>query len=104
MTPSFSKNGLKYILGALILLEIADGVLTNILIKKDIAREGNPVLLNIAGGSGLIIVKIVGVLVAALILWDIRRRYPRVAFWTASAFLLVYAGIVAWNMRLLLLG
>jgi hypothetical protein len=95
---------LKYILGALILLEVADGVVTNILIKKDIAQEGNPVLVNVAGGTGFLIIKIVGVLLAALILWDIRRRHPRLAFWTASVFLLVYIGIVVWNLHLLVWG
>jgi hypothetical protein len=79
-------------------------VLTNILINEDIAREANPLLVNIAGGSGLMIAKIVGVLLAVVILWDIQRRYPRVAFWTASAFLLIYCGIVAWNLYLLLMG
>lgn len=79
-------------------------MLTNVLIKNNLAREGNPFLLHIAGGSGLIIIKIIGVLVAAFILWDIHRRYPRLAFWTASIFLLVYLCIVVWNIRLLILG
>jgi hypothetical protein len=50
------------------------------------------------------IIKVVGILLAALILWDIHRRYPRVAFWTASAFLLIYCGVVGWNTWLLLRG
>jgi hypothetical protein len=83
---------------------VADGVLTNILIKSDIAYEGNPFLADIAGGFGLIIAKILGVLLAALLLWDIHRRYPRIAFWTASVFLLFYVAIVAWNTRLLMMG
>jgi hypothetical protein len=85
-------------------LVIADGVLTNVLIQHDIAREANPLLVDIAGEHGLIVLKVVGVLVCALILWDIYRRYPRLAFWTSSVFLIVYACIVAWNLRLLLLG
>jgi hypothetical protein len=61
-------------------------------------------MMSFAGGWGFIIVKTVGVLLAALILWDIHRRSPRVAVWTASFFLLAYAGIVVWNIRLLLIG
>jgi hypothetical protein len=95
---------LKYVLGALVLLVVADGVVTNILIKNEIAWEGNPIMKGLAGGSGLIIVKIAGVLAAALILWDIRRRYPRLAFWTGVVFILIYAAIVAWNTRLLIMG
>jgi hypothetical protein len=83
---------------------IADGVLTNFLIQKNIASEANPFLVNIAGNSGLIILKVVGVLLVVLILWDIYRRSPRLAFWASSAFLLVYSGIVAWNLHLLLAG
>jgi len=83
------------------LLDITDGILTNILIQKDIAHEGNPFLKNIAGDTGLIIVKAVGVMIAILILWDISRRYPRVALWTSAAFLAVYCGIVVWNSCLL---
>lgn len=79
-------------------------MLTNILIREGIAREGNPFLVNIAGDSGFLIIKIVGVLLAVLILWDIHRRYPRLAFWTASAFLIIYGGIVIWNARLLIMG
>jgi hypothetical protein len=85
-------------------LDIGDGILTNILIKRGIAREANPYLLDIAGESGFLVLKVVGVLMAAAILWDIHRRYPRVAFWTAFVFLLVYCGIVAWNGRLLMMG
>ncbi len=88
----------------MIALDIGDGALTNILIKKGIAREGNPFLFGIAGESGFMILKIVGVLLAAFILWDIHRRYPRLAFWTAFAFLLVYCGVVGWNTWLLLMG
>jgi hypothetical protein len=83
---------------------IADGFLTNALIQSDIAREGNPFLTGVAGKPSLLIIKTVGVLLAVVILWDIHRRHPRLAFWTASAFLLIYCGIVAWNMQILLLS
>jgi hypothetical protein len=81
---------------------VADGVVTNILIQKGIARESNPFLVGVAGETRLIVIKVLGVLLAALILWDIRRRHPRIAFWTSAVFLLIYCGIVGWNMHLLL--
>lgn len=85
-------------------MEVADGFLTNALIRLDIASEGNPVMFGLAGKSSFPIFKLAGVLLAVLILWDIRRRHPRMAFWTAVAFLIVYTGIVTWNARLLILG
>jgi hypothetical protein len=95
---------MKYILAILIFMVIADGVLTNLLIQKDIAWEANPFLVSLAGNSGLIIFKIVGVLIAVLILWDIYRRSPKLSFWASSVFVLFYTAIVVWNLRLLLLG
>jgi hypothetical protein len=88
----------------LVLMDIADGFLTNALINSGIAREGNPVLMDVAGGTRFMVIKILGVLLAVLILWDIHRRHPRLAFWVSSVFLLIYAGIVSWNLHLLLTG
>jgi hypothetical protein len=85
-------------------MESADGLITNILIQKGIAHEGNPVLVGIAGEHSFLILKIVGVLVAVLILWDIHRRYPRLAFWTGTVFLIIYCLIVSWNLHLLIGG
>ena len=79
-------------------------MVTNILIRNDIAWESNPFLKGLAGGYGLIIVKIIGVLVAALILWDVHRRHPRTAFWMGVAFTLIYVAIVIWNLRLLIIA
>ncbi|HSW57298.1 MAG TPA: DUF5658 family protein [Dehalococcoidales bacterium] len=83
---------------------MADGFLTNILIQKGIAFEGNPFLVSIAGTHSLIWLKSLGVLIAVVILWDIYRRSPRLSFWASSAFLLVYICIVAWNSLLLVVG
>lgn len=85
-------------------MEVADGFLTNALLLRDLAREGNPLLTGIAGTSGFPIIKIIGVILAVVLLWDVHRRHPRLAFWTAAAFLFIYSGIVAWNLRVLLLG
>ena len=78
--------------------------MTNLLIEKGIAWEANPWLMDIAGKPGFITLKIVGVLLAAFMLWDVHRRYPQAAFWVATFFLAVYAGILVWNLRLLILG
>lgn len=82
---------------------VTDGFLTNILIDKGIASEANPFLFEIAGSRGLIVLKIAGVSMAVIILWDIFRRSPKLALWASSFFMLAYAGIVAWNLRLLIL-
>jgi hypothetical protein len=91
---------MKYLLGALIALEIADGFLTNFLIQSDLAKEGNPLLLDLAGGPGFLIIKVVGVIAAAFVLWDIYRRYRRVALVVTACFVVLYGGIACWNLRL----
>ncbi len=90
----------KYLLGLLILLNISDGVLTHFLVELGLAREGNPFLLPMVGEPGFIVLKVAGVLLCALILWDIYRRRPRLALMSTSCFVLGYGVIVLWNMSL----
>ena len=91
---------MKYLLGLLILLNISDGVLTHYLVELGLAREGNPFLLPIVGEPGFIVLKVVGVLLCALILWDIYRRRPKLALTSTSCFVFGYGVIVLWNMSL----
>jgi hypothetical protein len=83
---------------------VADGILTNMLINRGIASEANPFLVHLAGEHGLIIVKVLGVALCVIILRDVSRHHSRTAFWASSAFLFIYTCIVAWNLRLLLIG
>jgi hypothetical protein len=46
------------------------------------------------------IVKIAGALVAALILWDISRRHPKLGAVATSCCVGAYSLIVLWNMSL----
>ena len=94
---------LKYLLGLLVLLNIADGVLTNALIESGIGREGNPFLVNVVGEPGFIAIKVLGAALAAFLLWDISRRHPRLARVATGGCLALYGGIVAWNSALLIL-
>ncbi len=91
---------MKYLLGFLIVFVIVDGLLTNFLVNSGLAREGNPFLQPLVGDIGFIILKAVGALVAAVILWDIYRRYPRVALISTWCFVVFYGAIVIWNLSL----
>ena len=93
---------MKYLLGLLILLNIADGVVTHFLVELGLGREGNPFLQGIVGQPGFMIIKVVGVIFCALILWDIYRRHPRLALVSTSCFITCYAAIMLWNLSLLL--
>ena len=91
---------MKYLLGFLIAFVISDGLLTNFLVKGGLAREGNPFLQPLVGDIGFIILKAAGALLCAVILWDIYRRFPRVALISTWCFVVFYGAIVIWNLSL----
>jgi len=93
---------LNYLLGSLVLLNVADGVISYFLVDLGKGSEANPFLLHIIGEPAFMVIKIVGVLLCALILWDIHRRYPKLALVSTSCFVAVYAAIVLWNSSLFL--
>jgi hypothetical protein len=94
---------MKYLLGFLVALVILDGVLTRFLIDGGLARESNPFLQPIVGETGFLVLKIVGALLCAFILWDVYRHYPRVGITAAWAAVIGYSGIVLWNSSIFLM-
>ena len=95
---------MKYLLGILILFVIGDGIITELLVKGGMAREGNPFLQPLVGEIGFIILKVVGALLCAFILWDVYKRFPRVAVIATWCFVAAYGAIVLWNSSLFLLS
>lgn len=101
---STGKRKIISLLSALVGLIIIDGVLTNFLVKKGTAWEANPFLEPMVGKTGFLLIKIVGSLICALILWDVYRRYPRVGTIATWIAVIGYAVIVVWNTGLILLA
>jgi len=95
---------MKYLLGVLVVFVISDGLLTRFLIDGGLAQEGNPLLQPLVGDVGFIILKAAGALLCAFILWDVYRRYPRVAVIAAWCCVVAYGGIVLWNSSLFMLA
>jgi uncharacterized membrane protein YeaQ/YmgE (transglycosylase-associated protein family) len=96
-------NLMNFLLATLVGLVTLDGLLTQFLVGKGMAREGNPLLEPMVGNIGFMILKIVGALLCALILWDVHRRYPRVGLIATSIAVVGYAVIVIWNTSLIIL-
>ncbi|GAI92547.1 unnamed protein product [marine sediment metagenome] len=94
---------IKILLGLLVVFVIADGLITQLLIRDGLAREGNPFLQPLVGEPGFIILKAAGALLCAFILWDIYRRFPRVAVIATWCFVAAYGVIVLWNSSLFIL-
>ena len=73
------KSKMLWLLGILVGFVILDGVITEILLDQNLARESNPFLQPLVGDIGFMLLKIAGSLLCAFILWDIYRRFPKVA-------------------------
>ena len=89
---------MRYLLGALITLVVSDGVISHFLVRHGLGREGNPFLETLVGEWSFLIIKVLGALLCALILWDIYKRRPKLAVTTTLCFVVLYAGIVLWNL------
>lgn len=102
----FNRPGGKTIaclLIVLILFVVLDGIITEYLIDGGMAREANPFLEPLVGKAGFMTLKTVGALFCAFVLWDIHRRFPKMALITTILAVIVYGTIVIWNTSLFLL-
>jgi len=95
---------MKYLLVVLVVLVVLDGFLTQGLVNGGLAREGNPFLKPLVGDAGFIILKVVGALVCAFILWDVYRRFPRLAVIATWCCVVAYGVIVLWNSSLFIIA
>lgn len=91
---------MKYLLISLVVLNVLDAFLTYFLIKFNLATEGNKFLENIVGEPLFFVVKIVGALIAAFILWDVSRRHPKLGKTVTQLCVAAYSLIVIWNTSL----
>jgi len=96
------NHRIRLLLIVLVALVVSDGVLSHFLISRGVAREANPFLRALVGEGHFLIVKVVGVLLAAFILWDIYKHWPRLAVISSRCFVGLYSGIVAWNLSVFL--
>jgi hypothetical protein len=94
---STGRNRMKFLLGVLVLFVVMDGLVTERLVGGGLAREANPLLEPLVGGFGFMVLKVAGALVCTLILWDVYRRFPRLAVGATWCFVAAYGLILAWN-------
>ena len=92
---------IRILLGALFAAIVADGIITRYLIHNGFAQEGNPFMVYWVVEDKLLSVKILGGLLAALYLWSVYRRFPKLSIIFTSIFLTGYLLIVCWNLLIL---
>ena len=89
---------MEYLLVMLVALEVADAVISYYLIKGGLGREGNPLMGGLVGDGKFVILKALGGVLCAFLLWDIYKRWPKLAVVSTSCLLVGLAAIVVWNV------
>lgn len=98
-----NRRTMRRLLIVLVALVVIDGILTEILLANGMAWESNPFLQPLIGDIGFMVLKVFGSLLCAIILWDVYRRYPKIAMIAAGGGVLLYTGIVLWNASIFLM-
>jgi len=92
----------EYLLGTLLSLVVADGLISQFLIKSGLGQEGNPFLKILIAENNFLIIKMCGAIVCVLILWNIARRLPRLIFILSSCLVALYTALLFWNIAVFL--
>ena len=89
-----------YLLSALIILVVSDGLISHYLVTNGLGQEGNPFLTNWVGEGAFLVIKVLGALLCAFLLWDIYKRWAVLAIVSTCCFVAIYAAIVLWNLSI----
>ena len=89
---------IEYLLGTLLSLVVADGLISQFLIRSGIGQEGNPFLKVLVAEGNFLIVKMCGAIICVLILWNMAKRLPRLVFIVSSCLVALYTALLFWNI------
>lgn len=89
---------LSILLGTMIALVVADGLISQFLITNGLAREGNPFLQTWIHDDLFLGLKLAGSFLAALAIRGIHRNRPSLSFAITVCFVLFYTGLVFWSL------
>jgi len=78
--------------------EIADGVVTHLLVRSGFVQEGNPIMAVLVREGNFLALKVIGALICVWILWLLYRRFRKVALVTTSSIVLFYGAVMIWNL------
>jgi hypothetical protein len=92
----------EYLLGTLLSLVAADGLISQFVIKNGLGHEGNPLLRVLVTESDFLIIKMCSAILCVIILWNIARRLPRLIFIFSTCFVGLYTALLFWNISVFL--
>ncbi|MFC1917241.1 DUF5658 family protein [Chloroflexota bacterium] len=100
ISHSISTRKIKYLLGILVALVIADGYITQFLVSEGLGLESNPFLEPFVSEWYFLVVKALGALFCALLLWDIFRKWPKLGMTAIPSLTAIFTVIVYWNLSI----
>jgi hypothetical protein len=103
MDDSTRLRRIEHLLGTLLGLIVADGLISQFLIKGGIGQEGNPFLRVLVTENNFLVVKMCGAILIVLILWNIARRSPGLIFIFSACIVGVYTALLFWNIAVFLI-
>ncbi len=89
---------MRLALYALFGIIVADGLLTKFLVTNGQALEVNPFLQAWVDQDVFLAIKVSGAFLVTLLLWVIYNRKPKLIYGSTIVFLVLYTGIVFWNL------
>ncbi len=92
------RTKIRLLLHILFALVVADGIMSNYLVTQGLGREWNPIAQVLMSQGNLIAFKLLGALLAVLILWNMQKKRPRIAMIATLCAVTLYTGILYWNL------
>ena len=96
-----AKLKIIHLLVVMVALSAADALVSRSLLAAGLGHEANPFMRALSGGV-FILVKTIGAVLAAVLLWDLHRRMPRLAEIVTVFIPVFFTGIVYWNLSIFL--
>jgi len=93
-----ARRQTRILLVALVLLNVADAVISQFIVQSGVGTEGNLLLSYWITRREFVLIKAGASALAAILLWDLSRRAPRPTLVITAVIVAFYIIIVFWNI------
>jgi hypothetical protein len=80
---------------------LTDAFATQFFVSRGYVREGNAFAVQLVANGQFVWLKAVGLAACLVLLWQLYKRFPRLASATAMMASLFYVGVLLWNVTVL---
>lgn len=103
MDHSINLRKIEYLLGTLLSLVVADGLISQFLILNELGQEGNPFLWDLVADNNFLVIKMCAAILCVLIMWNIAKRSPKLVLVFSACVVTLYTGLLLWNITMFLM-